>query len=456
MKEIGVINTQLPTVESFADYHSGETFADYDIIVFNPELPYESRVEFTGGGSCISIEGTRKLKSSMSHWRKEITDALSAGKTIFFLLGKYKEDQAASSSSMPKKGSVTYNTSNLNNYEVLPTPITLRNAKGKNFVASDNSFSSLYESLKEVAGYQCLVSSEVTQKIFTTKDGVNTVGAVLKVGGLSGHLVLLPYFDLSQMFYFDHDKGTEMWTDDALRISHAIVNQMISVDSLLKSGTSITPKPEWFDQVIQPKQVSTISEKIEEIDKQILGLEEQKLNEITSQNELLHYSGLLYENGQPLELAIENSLKLLGYAVKNFRDGDFEIDHVIESPEGKRLIGESEGRDNAAIGISKFRQLESNINEDFEREDTTEPAKGILFGNGFRLTEPSARENQFSQKCLTNAKRLGTALIKTTDLYDVVVYVLDNPSDKKFKEKCRKAIESTNGDVVVFPKPTKK
>lgn len=120
------------------------------------------------------------------------------------------------------------------------------------------------------------------------------------------------------------------------------------------------------------------------------------------------------------------------------------------------MIGESEGKDSSAIDITKFRQLESNINEDFAREEVDSPAKGILLGNGYRLAEPAKRENEFTKKCLVNAARLGTALIRTRDLYDVVVHILDNPKDAAFKEKCRDAIEATSGELVTFPAPDRK
>ncbi|BAQ44246.1 hypothetical protein [Methylobacterium aquaticum] len=114
----------------------------------------------------------------------------------------------------------------------------------------------------------------------------------------------------------------------------------------------------------------------------------QKENYEAKKLDLLEFSHLLYETGKRLELAIEKALRLMGYNVETLRIGDLEIDHVIVGPSGIRMIGESEGKDNSAIDVTKFRQLESNIGEDLEREEITEPAKGVLFGNGFRLTPP--------------------------------------------------------------------
>lgn len=166
---------------------------------------------------------------------------------------------------------------------------------------------------------------------------------------------------------------------------------------------------------------------------------------------VLEYSHLLYETGKPLEHAIEKVLRLLGYSVETLRIGDLEIDHVITGPSGRRLIGESEGKDSSAIDISKFRQLESNIGEDFERDEIDQPAKGVLFGNGFRLTAPAGRAEQFTLKSLTNARRLGSALIRTADLYTVAIHLLDHPDDDAFKAACRAAIEDTVGGIVKFP-----
>jgi hypothetical protein len=202
-----------------------------------------------------------------------------------------------------------------------------------------------------------------------------------------------------------------------------------------------------------PAVVARLDQSIATLDDQLNALQQQRAKEAESKEGILEFSHLLYENGNTLERAIERALRLLGYTAGTLQTGELEIDHVIVGPSGKRMIGESEGKDNSAIDISKFRQLESNIGEDFQRDEVDEPAKGLLFGNGFRLTIPEERPEQFSQKSLTNAKRLGSALIRTADLYPVVAYLLDHPDDDAFKLACRCAIEETAGGVVEFPAP---
>lgn len=158
---------------------------------------------------------------------------------------------------------------------------------------------------------------------------------------------------------------------------------------------------------------------------------------------------MLYEKGKALENAINRAFRILGYTSENFNDGTLEIDHVIISPEGERFIGECEGKDTSAISIDKFRQLEENIQSDLQREEVEAPAIGILFGNGFRLTKPEDRSEQFTTKCLNSAKR-GTILIRTPDLYKVAKYLSENKDDE-YAKACRDAILAGKGSIVNFP-----
>ena len=162
----------------------------------------------------------------------------------------------------------------------------------------------------------------------------------------------------------------------------------------------------------------------------------------------------MYETGHPLNDAVLEAMRLMGFKADNFRESDSEYDAVLECDEG-RCIGEVVGRDNGAINNKKMAQLETNINEDLMRDEVSEPAKAVLFGNGYRLKPLEERPTeQFTSKCLKMAKRNGAALVKTCDLFEVAKVLLDNP-DTTFAAECRKAILQTEGKVVVFPKPPK-
>lgn len=159
---------------------------------------------------------------------------------------------------------------------------------------------------------------------------------------------------------------------------------------------------------------------------------------------------LLFEQGKPLEGAILEAMKLFGFDSQPFSDGESEFDGVFTSPEG-RCLGEAEGKDNKPIAIEKFGQLERNLHEDFERDEVLEHAKGLLFGNAYRLKPIKGRGDFFTEKCISAAKRTGVALIRTPDLFTPAKYLKEHPSDSEYAVKCRKAIFSTSGTTVVFP-----
>lgn len=449
MKSLVAINTVLPTIDNNLSYFSGASLRDYDIAVVDPKFPYLERVNFSGGCSCLDIESTRTLTTALHHWQEEIKSALHAGKTIFFLLNEFEKDLAAISCTTQNK-SRNYSTSEINNYQLLPVILPVKNTKGSRIKSIDKRYEPLLTSISDLAGYRVIFEKVVGHPIYAANDGT-TVGLVMQLPDTPGHLVLLPYFNLA-----DYAKrGRERSTARLEQLTHTVVEQLFAIDKFIRQRSSETPAPEWVASVQQPKQLEDVDAEIASIDAKIAKLREKKEKEFEKKERLLSFSRLLYENGKALESAIEDALRELGFTVSNQRVGDFEIDHIIVGTTGKRLIGETEGKDNSAIDISKFRQLESNINEDFQREDVDEPAKGVLFGNGYRFTKPSERPEQFTAKCLTNAKRLQTALVKTCDLYDAVVCVLNNPDDESFRSACREAIECTIGEIVVFPKIAK-
>jgi hypothetical protein len=158
---------------------------------------------------------------------------------------------------------------------------------------------------------------------------------------------------------------------------------------------------------------------------------------------------LLYATGTELETAVLEALRILGFRAAQFKEGESEFDAVFESEEG-RFLGEAEGKETKAINIDKLSQLERNISEDFARDDVSEPAKGVLFGNAYRLAPLSGRPTFFTEKCLSGARRTGIALVRTPDLFEVAMYVQES-GDAEYARSAREAIRNTVGMVVVFP-----
>ena len=150
-----------------------------------------------------------------------------------------------------------------------------------------------------------------------------------------------------------------------------------------------------------------------------------------------------------LEKAVRQVLDLIGFKTQSFDDGESEFDVIFKSKEG-RLLGEVEGRDSKAINVGKFSQLLRNIGEDLEKSDVETPAKGVLFGNGYRFIEIEKREELFTKKCITSAEASNFALVKTPDLF-YIYNKLSSKKDASYSKKCREAILNSKG-IVKFPK----
>jgi hypothetical protein len=215
----------------------------------------------------------------------------------------------------------------------------------------------------------------------------------------------------------------------------------------------VTPEPGWAtDQafVLEPERKfrSKLLEAERHVEEAQRKLEETQAS-LRSAGQL---RALLYEKGKPLENAIVDALKRIGFSAAPYKDTESEFDVVFQSAEG-RLLGEAEGKDSKAVNVDKLRQLAMNIHEDLQREEVTKSAKGVLFGNGYRLTRPQDRGPQFTEKCISAAISSYTALVPTSELFRVAQY-LAVQADETFIAACRAALLNGAGIVSLPETPS--
>ena len=464
-KDINSIGYEIPGhSDLLVEFSSGKSLMDSDIILMSPILPwYEKSSAGDGyyqGKVCYGESGSFKLKKDFAHWKKELTDALGAGKTVFLMLTD-KEDFFVDTGSRTHSGSgrnrtTTINVAPLNNYELLPIRIgSVHSAKGKAIYSTGNSlFNDFLNAFGPNFEYQVYVEDVQGTPIFVGKDKTKVLAAVYTVG--IGRLVTLPFvdFDREKFVKTKKDKaGKEQgyWTPEAIGFGDTLISCLVEIDGGLSKKSQKTPAPAWLaDPRYDMKNELIIQEKIRQNIAKIAELKTDKesLNLRLEKEQAL--KDLLFEQSRPLELAVTEALVILGFKAENYDDGILELDQVITSPEGVRYIGECEGKDNKDIDITKFRQLMESMNADFARDEVEEKALGILFGNSQRLEDPQNRTLDFTQKCKIGATREKIALVKTIDLFEVAKFLKENPDDT-FQKKCRDAIYDGLGKIVVFP-----
>ncbi len=459
-KQIFTIGYTIPTFdENCVDFYDGASLMDADILLISPELlsprgSYRSWIEFSSGGGCYNAPTSSEYEKKISHLKKEVTDFLQSGKSVFIILSKEESHLLSSGVSHPRKGENLHSTYTKTNYDFLPISIgTLVSASGKNITFSGNSiFSDFYNKFKKNLGYQLYLENATgAQVLFTGKDKAKILGAIFKVK--SGNLIVLPYINYDKE-KFTETKGKEKkeyWTKEATQFGKSLAKTLVDIDKALHKGGEVTPPPDWTNEIdFQLAQEKILQNDVEKKTKEIEKLILQKNELLAKIDEEIKLRDLLFEKGKVLENAITTALEILGYKAENYNDGDLELDHIITSPENDRFIGEAEGKDTSAVNIDKFRQLAVNIQEDLQRDEVENPAVGILFGNGFRLTKPYERAEQFTTKCINTAKSSNCVLVRTTDLFRVAKYVKESKNEK-FAKNCRDAIKNGFGGIVTFP-----
>ncbi|HPL64053.1 MAG TPA: hypothetical protein PK587_09840 [Syntrophales bacterium] len=454
-KRIFTVGFDLPGEEfEYVPFESDRSLLDADIVLFEVGFGQLSATEDYEGTPLFSKYNSPSVAQYLSHWRNELVAFVNAGKLAIIFVRKprlYFRYTGNKTFSGTGRSQVTTNVvAPVSSYEGVPNITNAEGKSGKEVkLTAEGSFLAPYwKEFGPISEYQAFIEGNFTQKVLVTKTGEKTVGAVTRG---KGTLLFLPPLSLDEKKFLTHEakKGQTFWTKAALEFGKRLLKNLIALADAVKSKSK-TPAPVWSqDPGYTTTEESQIQESIAKVTNEIARLQQKRT---TLQEKLLEAGqlrGLLYETGQALEHAVREALILFGFSAKNYKESDSEFDVIFESPEG-RLIGEVEGKDNKAISIEKLDQLERNLREDFAREEVTNFAKGVLFGNPERLTSPNERGESFTAKCMTAAGRSGIALIRTVDMYSPARYLREN-ADLGYAAECRKVILETSGSVVNFP-----
>ena len=444
MKRVLTVGCEIPGgYEEYVDFYSKTSLLDADIVLFQSTLRLFGWRPFDIDSSLNTDPESNT--QAISHWRQEFAAVLEAGNTLFVLLSPFERV------SLRNGGEAT-------NYDVFH-PLISKNvgvAEGSSMLLDpgESLLRDYWRQFGDYSQYQVyLQDSKHLRPLVNTRHGNRLVGAIYR-HPRAGALVALPWLDLHRRDFFrEDDDSQQAWTVEAVAWGERYLKTLESLDKAIRSQHDRTPAPQWVqDHSLKTTKEIVLSQRIHEIQAGLSNLEQKRQHVELEFANAGSFKALLFEQGRTLEATVLEAMRLLGFKANNYRDSDSEFDVILECPEG-RCIGEIEGRDNKPIAIEKMRQLEINIYEDLDREEISEPAKAILFGNAFRLTPPSDRPvEHFTAKCVSAAERTNTALVRTCDLFEVARALVDKP-DSKFAASCRKAILNTSGEEVKFPTP---
>ena len=461
-KIIFSVNTDVPGGGvTEINYRSTQTFLDADIVLFTPTLD-DFQCDYNNpfqGKDCLTKHESFRAEAQTQHWKNEITAAAQAGKVVIVFLTEpeeyYRYTGKKETSGTGRNQKVTNIVREISSYDALPL-ITSYSIKTGAKTKASKPGSVIAPYWKEFSGdsfYQVEIEGQFSEVLLKSEVGDRVVGAI--TGYKSGGAILfLPPVDFTKdKFLEENDEGDFVWTNVGLQAGKKFLVAICLLAKAIWAHEIVTPPPDWVseDQFHMPHE-SLLKLQIHKISRKLASLEKAR-SEL--QQDLITVGwprNLLFEKGKLLQDSILASLKLMGFEANSFDNGESEFDAVFSGPEG-RFIGEAEGRDSKAINVTKFSQLERNIHEDFSRDDVNKIAKGVLFGNGYRLITPEKRPSIFTEKCLIAAERTGIALVRTSDLFEPTRYLSEHPDDHGFAEACRKSIANTGGRLVEFPTP---
>lgn len=460
-KKILAVGIQLATenVET-AEFRDKMSLLDWDIILFRPDVSSYLYNEYVSsehlGKIALNDRNSFGLREACAHWRRELHEAVSNGKTVIVHLSEPTEVYVATGtkehSGTGRNRQTTRHVEIFSNFKALPIIADWTATHGSAMTLRPEyreQLSSYWSKFADKSVYEVVFAEGTKGACITTKHGNRPVGLTFSSKSSDGSLIFLPDLDFESDEFFE-ERDDEMYFSDAARqFSESYLSEVISIDRASRRSSAKTSEPQWAkEETFSLATERGLREKLLRAEEAV---EKSQQKKEAIQDQLVESGqlrGLLFETGKPLEAAILKALELMGFDAEQYEDGTSEFDAVFSSPEG-RFLGEAEGRDSKPIAIGKLRQLTMNIHEDLEREEVQAPAKGILFGNGFRLIAPYEREPSFTDKCVSSAVSMSIGLVATCDLFEVARYLSEN-SDRRYAKRCRTILVKETG-IVRFP-----
>lgn len=436
-------------------FRSDQSLLDADIVVFEPDISGYASTVRRQDRRVFSPDSSYRLEEDLSRWRSELTAAVDSGKTVFVFMSKLEEvfiQKCAIDEILIDPFADRYELRS--NYSAIPWDlgrVVPSSGRRMKLVGDALLLSEYWESFAAPSVYEVYLEGQMLpEPILATMSGNRTVGAIHSQA--TGSVVFVPpiRYDQESLVTLDRTSGQLVWSAEAIMLGKRLASCLARIHETLRTKGDATPPPQWTEQSqYRLKEEGALEEAIAKLTKQVAELQDERSAFSLQLRKATSLRRLLYEKGALLEGAVLEALVLLGFEAEAYEDRESEFDALFVSTEG-RFLGEAEGKDNKAIGVDKLRQLDANLQEDFARDEVSQYAKGVLFGNAFRLLPPPERPDFFTAKCLSGAHRTGVALVRTPDLFVVAKYMKEH-ADRDYARLCREALLQTEGEIVVFP-----
>ena len=232
------------------DFDSDPSLLDWDIIFLKPTIyKFVSFADYYHGKPHLSDSSSVWLKERSEHWRREIKDAVEAGKTIIVFLADlfevFIDTGRRESSGTGRNRKTTRIVERYDNYRCISEDISPVKTKGSVMKLTPRGTELLAGYWKAFAKYshhKVALSGENVPALITTEKGNKTVGAIYKNKNSNGALVLVPDIDFYHDDFLEVTDGGQVWTQAAIHFAAQMLKVIVSLDKTLKAEGESTPK----------------------------------------------------------------------------------------------------------------------------------------------------------------------------------------------------------------------
>ena len=262
----------------------------------------------------------------------------------------------------------------------------------------DHPFATYVESFRERLAYSAYFVEGITGfanfgRVFARSAGGAAIGVELRVG--AGRVIFIPYV---------HDQA-------AGANRHPLASAIVDCLRRLQTEAAEEAPPSWVGGFTLPGLAEL--EAKQEAAAAALAEAQAKAAEAKAQlREMDRHRQLLWQEGKyGLEAAARDAFTALGYAASGTIDEPCLLIH-----EGERLLLEVEGSP-AAVGMEPHYRLRQRLEQAIAEG---RPLKGLVLVNGYRLTSPLTRENQYTDSLRIAAESMRYCLLTTAQLFEVL------------------------------------
>ena len=181
----------------YASFRSKMSLLDWDIVLFKPGISdFTGHGDFYQGKPSLSDSTSFELKECCEHWRREIKQAIEAGKTVVVFLAAlqevYIDTGQRSYSGTGRNQKTTRHVARYNNFQAIPvslSPVSTTGSAMKLSARGSENVAAFWAEFESVSRYQVLLTEPNVPACIVTRTGDKPVGAQYRSKSSSGTLL---------------------------------------------------------------------------------------------------------------------------------------------------------------------------------------------------------------------------------------------------------------------------